>query len=75
MAKNGTYEAPGQVPIVVVDGGELPDGLHGPWVRWRFPWESDEKCAATLWTDFGAMIAHAGYVHVESVPNGGHDAP
>lgn len=65
MAANGIYEAPGQVPIIVVDGGDLPNGMHGPWVRYRFPWEKDEEAVAVLWTEFDMLQTAAGYRLVE----------
>lgn len=64
MAKNGRYEAPGQIPIIVTDGGDLPNGMHGPWVSYRFEWEKDAEAKAVLWTAFEALCDHAGYKHV-----------
>lgn len=57
MAKNGTYECAGQVPIIVVDGGELTDGMHGPWVWYRFPWETDNNAVAVLWYTFDELLS------------------
>ena len=57
MAENGLYECAGQVPIIVVDGGELGDGMHGPWVRYRMPWETDDQATAVIWTAFDALLA------------------
>ncbi len=63
MARNGRYEAPGQPTIIVVDGGNIEGtNHHGPWVRWRFPWDDAEKVTATLWNEWDSMVEAAGYV-------------
>jgi len=79
MAKNGRYECAGQAPIVVTDGGDLPDGMHGPWVHYRFDWDtdeqvwrglprSDEQATPVLWTAFQSLL-DSGYHHV-TTPDG-----
>ena len=61
--KNGTYRAEKQPDIVVVHGGDLPDGMHGPWVTWRFPWATETT--TTIWYKFEEMVKFAGYVLAE----------
>ena len=68
MAKNGRYECAGQAPIVVTDGGDLPDGMHGPWVHYRFDWDTDEQAKRVLWTAFQSLLAF-GYRY-RATPNG-----
>ena len=57
MAANGRYVCDGQPPLVVVDGGDLPDGMHGPWVKYRFEWERDDQAVAVLWMAWDALVA------------------
>lgn len=63
MARNGRYECKGQLPIIVVDGGELGDGTHGPWVKYRFEWDTDDQATAVLWTAFDGLLSF-GYAWV-----------
>lgn len=55
----GIYEAPGQPPVIVTEVTNFPDGTHGPWVKWRFPW--DEKPDTALWFNFEEMLSQGGY--------------
>lgn len=64
MAKRGRYECDGEIPIVVTDGGELPNGMCGPWVYYRFEWERDDQARPVLFTAFDALIG-IGYRHVD----------
>jgi hypothetical protein len=64
MAENGTYTCAGQPPLVVVDGGEQGNGMHGPWVKYRFPWETDDQAVAVLWLAWDELVAH-GYRRAE----------
>jgi hypothetical protein len=61
----GTYECPGQVPIVLTDNGDLGNGTHGPWVKYRFPWEQDEQAQPVLSLAFEQLI-EIGYKRAES---------
>jgi hypothetical protein len=62
--KPGRYEADGQTAIFVTDTGVLPDGMHGPWVYYRFPWETDAEAKPVLWTTFESLVNDVGYRRV-----------
>lgn len=53
----GEYTCPGQVPIVVVDNADLGNGTHGPWIKYRFPWETDDQASAVLFATFDQLLA------------------
>jgi hypothetical protein len=52
----GTYECPGQVPIVVTNNGDLGTGMHGPWVKYRFPWETDDQATSVFFSAFEELL-------------------
>ncbi len=64
--KPGRYECTNQLPIIVVDGGELPDGHQGPWVSYRFDWQTDAEAVSVIFYAFDALIT-LGYHHVDDV--------
>lgn len=67
----GKYECPGQVPIVLIDNGDLGNEMHGPWVKYRFQWETDEQAESVLSTAFESLL-QIGYEHTgaDGDPNG-----
>jgi hypothetical protein len=60
----GEWRAPGQPPIIVLGSGEQPDGKHGPWIKWKFPW--DTSIATTIWYEFEELAIKAGYSPVKT---------
>lgn len=57
--KPGRYVCDGQAPIIVIDEGQFKDGFHGPWIRYRFPWETEEQVKAkdpVIFTTFLALL-------------------
>ncbi len=52
----GRYECPHEVPLVVVDDGTDDPDTHGPWIRYRFDWEPDERAKPVLFTAFQTLL-------------------
>jgi len=47
----GLYECSGKPPIIVVENGDLGNGYHGPWVKYKLAWEHDSAAKDVLrWT-------------------------
>lgn len=63
--KLGRYESPCQPPIRIVNNADAGDGMHGPWITWRFDWEYPAEDVKTIWYIFDAMIIEGKYEHVE----------
>jgi hypothetical protein len=59
----GVYKAEGQPDIVVLYGGEIKDDPKhtGPWIQWRFPWETDVDYTTTLVFQFESILGAVGY--------------
>ena len=69
----GIYTAPDQPDIIVLYGGELKDDPNhtGPWVQWRFPWETDDQFTSSLCFQFQAMLKAANYALQTALPSKG----
>jgi len=52
----GHYTAEGQPPLVVIEAGKM-----GPWVTWRFEYETDGEATKSLWYMFNEMLTEGGY--------------
>ncbi len=66
----GEYTCPGQCHIVVTDVGSGQADMHGPWIHYRFPWETDDKAKPVLFTQFLELMAF-GYAPTAPTREGG----
>jgi hypothetical protein len=56
------YEAEGQPSLVITQGNALENGLHGPWVKWRFEWDTENECeTASICWNFSTMLEMGHY--------------
>jgi hypothetical protein len=69
--KSGIYTAQGQPDIIVLYDGHLRDDAehHGPWIQWRFPWETDEQYKSSLCFQFAEMLKAGKYALAKAVPS------